>query len=72
MNKSNNGKDNIKKQSSGLSVKTNVKAGAGPYGGGGVNHNEKIVGDKKNKALVVRTGIKAGLISANHSETLVF
>ena len=47
-----------------MTIRTNLKAGVGRFGGGWANHNE---------AMRVRTSVKAGMIlkiAGNHNEAL--
>jgi hypothetical protein len=60
-----NHNEKVARDKKSLTVKSGVKAG------GIVNHNEKIISDKKVKSFTVKSGVKSGgIVGTNHNEKL--
>jgi hypothetical protein len=53
------------KQTQGLKIKTNVKAGDYPPGPTKTNHNQTVA-----RGLKVKTNVKAGGLTSNHNQTV--
>jgi hypothetical protein len=57
------------RRSTGMKIKSNVKAGGGPPGTGSINHNQTAARGLKVKTNVKAGGVLPGTTGTNHNQT---